>query len=234
MKPLRGSRVDAQVLLNTICSIRVSVRQWSSPSLTLTASLHGPGSDPGLEHWGSLKIPSVGTLDSQTGIKPHQWGEKPRETLIQPKGKLSMWSEQLGQRGSSGPGVTSPSCGPTFCWGGGMMCPRVSHSPLSLGTAPSQPSSPSLTGHRAVLHDGALAPGQGVLEGLEEVKDAPANDDVVVEANKKTHLGGEEKGGHNIKPQSNDTVPRAPPPALLESDPSPNQPWSCKNTPLTS
>lgn len=82
---------------------------------------------------------------------------------------------------------------------GVMMCPRVSHSPPFPGNCSLPAQLPSLTSHGAVLHDGALAPGQGVLEGLEEVKDAPADDDVVVETNKKTDLGGKEGGGHGSK-----------------------------------
>ena len=57
---------------------------------------------------------------------------------------------------------------------------------------------PYLTGHGAIPDDGALAPGKRVLEGLEEVKDAPTDDDVVIETDKKADLcwGG---GGHSVK-----------------------------------
>ena len=45
-----------------------------------------------------------------------------------------------------------------------------------------------LTGQRSVPPDWTFSPGQWILERLEEVEDAPADDDVVVEAHKATHL----------------------------------------------
>lgn len=45
-----------------------------------------------------------------------------------------------------------------------------------------------LTSKRAVLSDRAVAPWQRILEGLEEVEDAPTNDHVIVETHKATHL----------------------------------------------
>lgn len=77
------------------------------------------------------------------------------------------------------------AAGPERTW-----CPR-----RHLNLQCPQPSLPlcqraSLTSHRAIFHDGALAPGKRILEGLKEVKDAPADDDVVIETNKKTDLGG--------------------------------------------
>lgn len=48
-----------------------------------------------------------------------------------------------------------------------------------------------LTGRCAIVNDGAFIPGQGILKGFKEVEDAPSNDHVVVETNKKTDLGRE-------------------------------------------
>lgn len=45
-----------------------------------------------------------------------------------------------------------------------------------------------LTGQAAISPDWTVTPGKRVLEGLEEVEDAPTNDDVVVEAHEATHL----------------------------------------------
>lgn len=58
----------------------------------------------------------------------------------------------------------------------------MSHSPTP------HPLPPYLTGHGAILDNGALAPGKRVLEGLEEVKDAPTDDDVVIKTDKKADL----------------------------------------------
>ena len=45
-----------------------------------------------------------------------------------------------------------------------------------------------LTGGVPGLHQWALVPGQRLLEGLREVEQAPANDDIVVEGHEKAHL----------------------------------------------
>lgn len=45
-----------------------------------------------------------------------------------------------------------------------------------------------LTCYGAIFYDGTLTPRQGVLEGLEKVKDAPAYDHIVVEPNKQADL----------------------------------------------
>lgn len=45
-----------------------------------------------------------------------------------------------------------------------------------------------LTGQAPIPSDWTVAPGKRILEGLEEIEDAPTNDDVVVETNKATHL----------------------------------------------
>lgn len=45
-----------------------------------------------------------------------------------------------------------------------------------------------LTGQAPVSSDWTVTPGERILEGLEEVEDAPTNDDVVVETHKATHL----------------------------------------------
>lgn len=45
-----------------------------------------------------------------------------------------------------------------------------------------------LTGQGPISSDWAVVPGQRILKGLEEIKDAPTNDDIVVEADKAAHL----------------------------------------------
>lgn len=46
----------------------------------------------------------------------------------------------------------------------------------------------SLTGKSPIPSDWTVAPWKRILEGLEEIEDAPTNDHVIVEANKATHL----------------------------------------------
>lgn len=45
-----------------------------------------------------------------------------------------------------------------------------------------------LTGQAPISSDWTVTPGKRVLEGLEEIEDAPTNDDVVVETDKAAHL----------------------------------------------
>lgn len=47
----------------------------------------------------------------------------------------------------------------------------------------------SLTGKAPVLPDWTVAPWKRKLEGLEEIEDAPADDDIIVEAYKSANLG---------------------------------------------
>ena len=49
----------------------------------------------------------------------------------------------------------------------------------------------ALTGLGSIPPDWTFGPGEWVLERLEEVEDAPADDDVVVEAHEATHLQAE-------------------------------------------
>ena len=46
----------------------------------------------------------------------------------------------------------------------------------------------ALTGLGSISPDWTFSPGQWILERLEEVEDAPADDDVVVQTHKATHL----------------------------------------------
>ena len=55
-----------------------------------------------------------------------------------------------------------------------------------------------LTGLAPIPAHGALGPGQRELEGLEEVEDAPADDDVVVETNEAADLPEEGMGGVSV------------------------------------
>lgn len=49
----------------------------------------------------------------------------------------------------------------------------------------------SLTGKRPVPSDGAVAPWERKLEGLEEVEDTPADNHIIVEPHEATHLDGQ-------------------------------------------
>lgn len=49
-----------------------------------------------------------------------------------------------------------------------------------------------LTSAGRVLGEGTLVPRQGLLEGLGEVEEAPADDDVIVESHEETHLRARE------------------------------------------
>lgn len=53
-----------------------------------------------------------------------------------------------------------------------------------------------LTGEGIVLRERTLLPGQGVLEGLGEVEEAPADDDIVVERHEETHLQDKQNKPH--------------------------------------
>lgn len=51
------------------------------------------------------------------------------------------------------------------------------------------------TRYVAVFNERTLFPRQGVLEGLGEIEEAPADDDVIVERHKETHLRHKQKNG---------------------------------------
>lgn len=51
-----------------------------------------------------------------------------------------------------------------------------------------------LTGLGSVFPDGAFGPWQRILKRLEEIEDAPADNDVIIEANKAADLQRQQKG----------------------------------------
>lgn len=62
------------------------------------------------------------------------------------------------------------------------------------------PGSSELTCEGLVLDQRTLVPRQRLLEGLGEVEEAPADDDVVVERHEETHLQGERGAGNASLP----------------------------------
>ena len=95
---------------------------------------------------------------------------------------------------------------------------RASSVAAALSSAPLIPEQPvhvaalvsALTGLTSVSLKGALCPRQWILEGLEEIEDAPADDDVIVEADKSAHLG-ERKRRNLLTCRQPETLPLASP-----------------------
>lgn len=50
-----------------------------------------------------------------------------------------------------------------------------------------------LTSLTSISCDGAFSPRQWILEGLEEIEDAPADNHIIIEANKTTNLRGKKE-----------------------------------------
>lgn len=56
----------------------------------------------------------------------------------------------------------------------------------------------SLTGKCPILSDWTIAPWKRILEGLEEIEDAPADNHIIIETHKTANLRGNERKQHYL------------------------------------